>query len=318
MSGNKVVKTAAGFMDALKDDHVGAYAAQSAYFIILSIFPFMMILISVIQYTPITQEQIYEIVRLIVPASTDSYVMDIIDELYSRGAVTISLSALAAAWSAGKGFMALSRGMDTIYKIKYRQNYIMLRLQSAFYTVIFILALILTLVVLVFGNSLHNAASAYFPFLTIFTSIIVKMKGLIATAILMVMFLIIYIFVPHRKLKKTRIFTLIPGAALSSVAWYVFSAVFSIYVEYSPGLSNMYGSLTTIIVVMLWLYFCMYILLIGAEINSFFEDQINKYAEKRRLSKEAKAALKEMEKIEEQEAKQAGNTAMEDNYEKSI
>lgn len=74
--------------------------------------------------------------------------------------------------------------------------------------------------------------------------------------------------------------------------------------EYSPGLANMYGSLTTIVLVMLWLYFCMYIILIGAEINSYFEDQFRRVSYYRRMLREQKREEKEeKEEKKEQEKK---------------
>ena len=56
----------------------------------------------------------------------------------------------------------------------------------------------------------------------------------------------------------------------------MFSLGFSLYLDYFDGMSNMYGSLTTLILVMLWMYFCMYIVLIGAEINAYFEDKFRR------------------------------------------
>ncbi len=106
------------------------------------------------------------------------------------------------------------------------------------------------------------------------------MKGMVSVGILAVLFMVLYRFVPNRKARRIR---QAPGAAFAAVCWYVFSIVFSLYVEYSPGLANMYGSLTTIVLVMLWLYFCMYIILIGAEINSYFEDQFRRVSYYRRM-----------------------------------
>lgn len=205
------------------------------------------------------------------------------------------------AWSAGKGFMGLIQGMNMIYNVEERRNYIILRLQSALYTVVFVVAIILSLVVLVFGNSLHKMAMEYIPILTYVTGIILRLKGMVSIAILAALFMLLYRFVPNR---KVRIIRQAPGAAFSAVCWYVFSIVFSLYVEYSPGLANMYGSLTTIVLVMLWLYFCMYIILIGAEINSYFEDQFRRVSYYRRMLREQKREEKEeKEEKKEQEKK---------------
>ena len=272
-------------MEAMRDDHVGAYAAQTAYFIMLSFFPFVILLVSLIRYTSITPADVYRAAQGIFPDSMDTFILSLINEVYSKTAVTVSVSAIVAAWSAGKGFLALMRGMNTIYNVEERRNYVILRLRSALYTVVFVIAIILSLVVLVFGNSIHEAAMEHYPFISVITGMVVRLKGIVGILFLSAVFMVMYRFVPNR---KARLFSQAPGAVFSAVCWYVFSIVFSLYVEYSPGLSNMYGSLTTIVLVMLWLYACMYIILLGAEINSYFEDQFRRVTYYRQMLREQK------------------------------
>ena len=283
----KIIKLVRGFLHAMQEDHVGAYAAQSAYFIMLSFIPCIILLLTAIRYTTLTQADIYRAAQVIFPDSMDGFVIDIINEVYSKTAVTVSLSAITAAWSAGKGFLALMRGMNSIYDIEEQRNYFILRLRSAIYTVVFVISIILSLVVLVFGNAIHQAAVVHLPFLAVITGMVLRMKDVVAIAFLTLVFMLLYKFVPNR---KARLYSQAPGALLSSVCWYLFSIGFSLYVDYSPGFSNMYGSLTTIIMVMLWLYFCMYIILIGAEINSYFEDQFHMVTQYRRMLKGEKKA----------------------------
>ena len=264
----------------MNEDHVGAYAAQSAYFIMLSFIPFIILLLTLIQYTTLTRADIYGAAQVIFPDSMNGFVIDIINEVYSKTAVTVSLSAITAAWSAGKGFLALMRGMDSVYDVEEQRNYIILRFRSAIYTIVFVVSIILSLVVLVFGNSIHRAAVVHMPFLAVITGMILKLKDVVAIAFFTLVFMLLYKFVPNR---KARLLSQAPGAVFSSVCWYLFSIGFSLYVTYTPGLSNMYGSLTTIILVMLWLYFCMYIILLGAEINSYFEEQFRMVTRYRKL-----------------------------------
>ncbi|MCI8599024.1 MAG: YihY/virulence factor BrkB family protein [Lachnospiraceae bacterium] len=277
---SKSVKLIRGFLKSMQEDHVGAYAAQSAYFIMLSFIPFMLLLLTLIQYTTLTKADLMSAVQVILPSSMDAFVIGIINEVYSKTAVTLSLSAIMAAWSAGKGFLALMRGMNSIYDVEENRHYIILRFRSAIYTIIFVISIILSLVALVFGNSIHHAAMEYLPFLAVITGMIMRLKDVVAIGFLTLFFMSLYKFVPNRKAKM---YSQAPGAVFSSVCWYLFSIGFSLYVNYSPGLDNMYGSLTTIILVMLWLYFCMYIILLGAEINSYFEEQFRSITRYRRL-----------------------------------
>ena len=281
----KTVRLVSGFLEAMRDDHVGAYAAQTAYFIMLSFFPFIILLVTLIRYTSITPADVYEAAQMIFPPSMDSFILGLINEVYSKTAVTVSISAVVAAWSAGKGFLGLMRGMNTIYNVEERRNYIILRLRSALYAIIFVIAIILSLVVLVFGTSIHAAAVEHLPFLAVVTGMVVRLKGIVGVCFLTAVFMILYRFVPNR---RARLFSQAPGALFSAVCWYLFSIGFSFYVELSPGLANMYGSLTTIVLVMLWLYFCMYIILLGAEINSYFEDQFRRVSYYRKMLREQK------------------------------
>lgn len=278
----KIIKLVRGFLKAMNEDHVGAYAAQSAYFIMLSFIPFIILLLTLIQYTTLTQADIYGAAQVIFPDSMNGFVIDIINEVYSKTAVTVSLSAITAAWSAGKGFLALMRGMNSVYDVEEQRNYIILRFRSAIYTIVFVISIILSLVVLVFGNSIHQAAVVHMPFLAVITGMILQMKDIVAIAFFTLVFMLLYKFVPNR---KARLLSQAPGAVFSSVCWYLFSIGFSLYVTYTPGLSNMYGSLTTIILAMLWLYFCMYIILLGAELNSYFEEQFRMVSYYRNLLK---------------------------------
>ena len=92
-----------------------------------------------------------------------------------------------------------------------------------------------------------------------------SLKPLFSWGILTGAFMLLYAFIPNIKLKVRDQF---PGALFSAVSWNLFSWGFSIYVGTFNGLS-IYGSLSAIVVIMLWLYFCMYLLLIGAHINRF-------------------------------------------------
>ena len=219
----KAVKMVSGFLGAMCDDHVGAYAAQTAYFIMLSFFPFIILLVTLIRYTSITPADVYEAARAIFPASMDSFILSLINEVYSKTAVTVSVSAIVAAWSAGKGFLALMRGMNTIYNVEERRNYIILRLRSALYTVVFVIAIILSLVVLVFGNSIHEAAVEHMPFLAVVTGMIVRLKGIVGVCFLTVVFMLLYRFVPNR---RARLLSQAPGALFPLCAGIFFLSVF--------------------------------------------------------------------------------------------
>lgn len=250
----------------IEKNHTGAYAAQSAYFIILSFFPMILMLLSLIQYTSIGKADIYQLIVSFVPIGFQSFFIGIVDEIYSNTIATISLSAVVTVWSAGKSFMALNKGMNSIYQVQKKPNYLLLRIRGAVFSMIFVVLLVISLLLIVFGYSIHEIVTKYFPFLSIFTRILLSFRMVLMLCTFILFFAFLYKYLPNR---KATFIEQLPGAIFASLGWYLFSYGFSIYVKYRENAFNMYGSLTTLILLMFWLYFVMYIMLIGAEINQW-------------------------------------------------
>lgn len=261
---------ALGFMERMRKDHVSAYAAQAAYFLIMSFIPFVLFLTAIVQYTPLTYREVRQAIMSVVPENLQGFVLNIVAEVFSKSAAVLPLSALVALWSSGKGMQALINGLNTIYHVKETRNWLVNRIYSMFYMFLFVLALIASLLLLVMGNRIHVLISGYVPFLGNVIGRILGAKTFLVFLMLFFVFLVLYRYLPNR---RASLKSQVPGAFLTAVAWSVFSYLFSLYFTFFPDFSIMYGSLSTLILVMVWLYFCMNLLLYGAEINAYFESQ---------------------------------------------
>ena len=261
---------ALGFMERMRKDHVSAYAAQAAYFLIMSFIPFVLFLTAIVQYTPLTYREVRQAIMSVVPENLQGFVLNIVAEVFSKSAAVLPLSALVALWSSGKGMQALINGLNTIYHVKETRNWLVNRIYSMFYMFLFVLALIASLLLLVMGNRIHVLISGYVPSLGNVIGRILGAKTFLVFVMLFFVFLVLYRYLPNR---RASLKSQVPGAFLTAVAWSVFSYLFSLYFTFFPDFSIMYGSLSTLILVMVWLYFCMNLLLYGAEINAYFESQ---------------------------------------------
>ena len=143
------------------------------------------------------------------------------------------------------------------------------RLLSIVYTLGFIFVLIFTLGVLLFGNRLQLLLESHFPDLAYFSEIIILFRTGLSIALFMLFFVLIYTILPNQKLSFWK---QIPGAAFTTAGWMIFSYVYSLYIDYIANFSYIYGSLTAIILLMLWLYICMNIVFIGAELNKMLAE----------------------------------------------
>lgn len=162
-------------------------------------------------------------------------------------------------------------GMYNIYKVHQNRNYFVARFISMIYTVLFLIAILITMILLVFGNRIFNLAISLVPALKDISILTLVFRYLIVFVVLSVFFVIIFRIANWKNTSFKKVF---PGAIFSSLGWMVFSYGFSVYVDNFANMTYMYGSLTAFIILMLWIYFCIYIFFIGAEINIFFSPAI--------------------------------------------
>lgn len=260
----KIYQKMQSFTNELNEKHVSAYAAKTAYFIMLSFIPILMLLFTLLQFTPLHKADVLSLFVGVFPSSIDPLVISIVDEIYGKSGTLISISAIIVLWTAGKGITAIIQGLNSVFDVKETRNYLVLRIYGAFYTVLMILAILLLLVLVVFGNKIQTNFLSNIPLIGSITGAILKKRYVISICLLVLIFAVIYHFMPNTRI---RFKYQLPGAVFTAASWSAFSFGFSVYVDYFSNMSNMYGSLTTIIIVMLWLYMCMYIMLIGAVIN---------------------------------------------------
>ena len=263
----KFVHSVQAFLEDMKDSHIPAYSAQTAYFIIMSVFPFVLILLSLIRFTALTEDMLMEMISDFLPAIFYPILNGIVEELYERANAILSISVILALWSSAKCVLAVTNGFNTIYELKETRNYIILRLRSAAYTAGFIAIILVSLVLMVFGERINAFIGKSIPVIASAFQHVLDWRLIMIMALQIIIFVFMYKFLPNR---KASFLSQVPGALFSSACWNIFSYLFSIYVEYGR-MSYTYGSLTTLIVVMIWLYFCMYIMFIGAQINKFLE-----------------------------------------------
>ncbi len=246
--------------------NISAFAASTAFFFFLSMIPLLMSLCAVLPYTTLTEENLISAITQFTPDALDGMVRSIVSDVYARTAGTITIFALVTLWSAAKAMLAMIRGLNEVNDFEEMRNYFVLRSIACFYTVIMLVAMIVALFLMVFGNVIVDVVLNDFPQLHILAQFIMKFRFLFSWAVLTIIFAMIYAYVPSKKL---RFKIQLPGAAFSAVLWSAASYVFSIYVDNYNGFGT-YGSLTTVIIIMLWFYLLMYILMIGAHINRYF------------------------------------------------
>ena len=265
-----VLKIFASFGRRMQNDHMGAYAATCAYFLMISFVPFFMIFFA---FATRLNADVPELTRSfvnIIPSGLKAYVEAIIAEVGAKTYVYVPLSVLILIWSAAKVFHALTNGLNVISRVEETRGWFFLRFRSMFFVLLFFLFVGVALVLAVFGQSIQDFLTRTFPKISDIILFFYSFRTLIGYIALIFLFLFIYKFLPNCYYSFRSQF---PGALIVSTVWMFFSYLLSLYYEHNRNFNDTYGSMTSMILAMIWLYFCAYFLLFGAELNRvIYED----------------------------------------------
>lgn len=265
----KLFASITAISNKIQKDNVSAFAAQSSLFIIMSFVPFLLLLMMLIKYTPLTEETFLAIIDNIAPDAFKSNLHSMVHQLYmSVNPTMILFVIISTLWAAGKGFNSIIDGLNSVFDINEQRNGFVLRLYSILYTIIFAVIIIICILIYILGTLILNFFNKYVPFIGHIIEWIMNLRVLISILLFTLFFTFLYVAIPNR---HTKIKRQMPGALFSAIGWTGFSFFFSLYVNYSKNVSIIYGSLATIVCAMLWLYVCMFIFLMGAEINLYVE-----------------------------------------------
>lgn len=268
---HKIWKTGLAIKQNVLNHHIGSFAASTAFFLFLSLVPMIILICTIIPYTPLTEEILTKSITDFLPDKMEPLLLVILSEIYEKSAGILSVAALLTLWSAGKGMMALMRGLNEINGTEEKRNYFVTRLIASFYTLALLAVVVVSLLLSVFGNVVLQTIRGRLPQTEGIFAFLMSFRFLIVWVFMVVLFTAIYAYVPDKKLKFRK---QIYGAIFSAVMWTILSWGFSLYVEI--GGFSIYGSLSIIVLIMLFLYFCMYMTLIGAQINRYLNRELDK------------------------------------------
>lgn len=269
--GNTSKNTVTGRISALiaylSRQRIGIHAAGAGYFIVLSVFPLLVLVLALLRYTGLQVETLTDLIGAYLPdALLPSAKRLIISTYRNTSGAVISLSALTGLWSASRGVYGLLTGLNIIYEVPENRGYFYTRGISMFYTLLFLLMLLATLVLNVFGTTLLQAIPLVDVGLLQFLWDIVDWRFLLMLLLQTGLFSAMFMALPNR---RNTFRESLPGALLASVGWLVFSNLYSVYVSHFSNYANVYGSVYAVALSMLWLYFCISIVFYGGALNHY-------------------------------------------------
>ncbi len=249
---------------------VGLYAAHACYFIVLSLFPSLILILGLLRNAGLEVQSLLSVLEGFVPEVLFPAVQKTVRGAYQNTTGTVlSISALGALWSASRGIYGLVIGLNAIYGVKESRGYFYTRAVSAGYMFAFLALLLLTLLLNVFGTAILQAFPMDTPFFQ-FLDDVIGLRFLLLLLLQTGLFTAMYMALPNESVRFT---DALPGAVLAAFGWLVFSKLYSFYVEHFSGYAGIYDSVYSVVISMLWLYFCISIVFYGGVLNHFIKKE---------------------------------------------
>lgn len=261
--GIALIRTLAGM-------HISVYAAHAGYFLVLAVFPMLVLLVGMVRYAGLDVKSLIAMLEGVIPQALMSPAEKLIVNTYrSTTGTLLSVSALTALWSASRGIYGVLTGLNAIYGVTEDRGYLYRRSVSVLYTFAFLLVLLLTLVLHVFGSAVTDLIALQQEPVLQFISQVVDLRFFLLLFIQTALFTAMFMALPNR---RNKLMDSLPGALLASTGWLVFSDLYSTYVEHFHSYANIYGSVYAVALSMLWLYCCISIVFYGGALNRYLMD----------------------------------------------
>lgn len=264
--GKKVINYIKHIYIRFKDDDVPALGAQITYYLILSIFPFLLFLLNVLSYAPINTNEIIQQITTILPGGTGDIVVDVVNEtLNAKSTTLLSIGMITTIWMSSNGISAIIKGLNKAYDKGEDRPFWKVKGIALLFTIGLTLIILFALLMLIFGELIGNYIFGFLGVAEIFSMIWSIIRYLVPFLVMVFIFSMLYKYVPNHRIKFNEV---IPGAVFSTLGWIITSQLFSIYVNNFGNYARVYGSLGGIIILLIWLYLSSMIILLGGEINA--------------------------------------------------
>lgn len=256
------------FKDLIKniiEDEVGTYSAQLAFFLTLSIFPFLIFVINVLSFTELGGQALVLDFTKYLPQDIAKIIDTVVTEtVQARSGTILIVAILGTVWTSSKGARSIITGLNRVYGVKEKRSIFKLYLVSTVFVLALSLIILLSIILLVFGEVIAQAVLDFIGFSQIFTDIWPFLQYGLTIAMLMLTFVLLYKYAPNKKIKFSHVWK---GSLFAIIGWILVSRAFAFYVNNFGNYQLVYGSIGGLIVFLLWLYISSMVILIGGEIN---------------------------------------------------
>ncbi|MTH53562.1 YihY family inner membrane protein [Bacillus mangrovi] len=247
-------------------DEVAGLSAELAYFFLLSLFPFMIALIALITFIPLSIEDLLKFIRQYAPADTILIMENALYQLMNQEqGLLFAFGILAAVWSASNGIDSIMRAFNKAFEVTESRSFLKSRLLAILLAIVMMAVIIIALLFPVFGQEIGMFIFESFGIPGLFFTVWNVIRWAASAVIIFMIFILLHKWAPNKRMKWRDAF---PGALFAAVGWIAVSYLFSYYVSNFGNYSATYGSIGGIIVLMIWFYMTGMIIIMSGELNA--------------------------------------------------
>jgi membrane protein len=265
---HKVIQFGKKLGKEFKNDRATGLAAEQAYYYMLSIFPLLILLISIVPYLSLDPQKALTYLQSVMPSDSFSVIEDnVVDIITKPNGGLLTFGIIGTLWSASNGMRAFIRAMNDAFDVKESRSFIKSRLVSIGLTLGLLAAFIVAMVLPVFGKVILNFIGDFINISDGMQILINVLRWAVAFVIMVTVLAILYKVAPNKHFPFKQV---LPGAIAATVMWQLISFGLSFYVSNFGNYSATYGSLGGVIVLMLWFFLTGLALVIGGEISALY------------------------------------------------
>jgi membrane protein len=267
-----MVQTLKRTVAEFKEDELTDKAAALTYYAVLSIFPALIAMVSIVGLVgdPKTVTKgLTDVVSSIGPSSAVKPLKGPIEGLTKSSGtagVALIIGIASALWTASGYVGAFMRASNVIYEVEEGRPFLKLRPLQMLVTLVLVVLLALVLVALVLTGPVAKQVGSAIGIGDSAVTIWNIAKWPVLLLVVLFMFALLYYSSPNAKLRGFKFVT--PGSLLAIVVWLVASAGFAFYVANFGSYNKTYGALAGVIIFLIWLWITNIAILLGAEVNA--------------------------------------------------
>ena len=262
-------------LQSIKDDQIPLLSAQTTYYFIMSLVPFLIVLLNIVLMVAASKIDLIFKSMEVIPQETRNILMTLVNTIISnRSSSVLSISLLVALWSSSKALKSLITAMNKAFDVSSANGFIKSQLKSILFTIVLVLLLTITLVFIAFGGVILDLIEQYLDFNI---PLIAKFFRYFIPIVVMVFgFTLFYKYAPDfDSTRSIKWKSAMLGGTIATIGWLLITLLYSFYVSNISNMSLTYGPLVGVFALFVWINLSSQIILISAEITANY-DQVKK------------------------------------------